>query len=861
MLLLERHHQLSRLEAALQQTVTGRGAVVLIGGEAGIGKTTLIERFAEAHAGEVRVLWGACDALFTPRPFGPFHDIAGQGLAALDELLRDSNRSTSFARVLATLSERPTVIAVEDVHWADEASLDLLMYLGRRVARASLLMIVTYRTDELHPHHPLRNVLGVLASSATTQRLELAPLSVAAVQTLGADQGVSAIALHTATGGNPFFVTEALANTGAGVPTTIRDVVLARASRLSPSGLAVLEAAAILGPRIEPTLLAAMAAAEAPYIDECLELGLLQAQAGALTFRHELARQAVLDSLSPHRRLVLHRLALTTLSAPPHAALDAARLAHHAAAADDHEAILIYAPAAGHAAARAGAQREASTLFALALRYAQDLPADERARLYEAHADACNHSDDRVGSLDSRRSALAIWRALSQPLRVGECLAHCAIQLNGLGRSADAERDCQNAIDLLSLHPPGRELALAYRVQAGLKMLTQEYRSAILLGEKAIALAEAAQAPAIVFAAHNTIGSAWLTLDYERGRQYLEGNLRTTHAAGFETLAALAYTNLSSASSELFRFAEAERYFREGSGYAAERGLVRFRLYMLAWHAHTLLQTGRWSECERAARDVIDQPSVSATSRITALAALGQLNARRGAGEVTASLDEALALSRDLRSLHRLGLVRVARAEAAWLAGDLERTRAETGALIASALEAQHPWFAGELLYWLHQCGEAVDVPAWVARPHALHLSGDWRGAAEEWRRLGCPYARARALADGDFEAQTVALEVFEQLGAVPAAERLRARIRDSGGTVPRGPRASTRSNAFGLTTRQVEILGLIAQGLTNTEIAGRLHLSAKTVDHHVSAVLGKLNVSSRAEAADLARRAGILPD
>ncbi len=192
------------------------------------------------------------------------------------------------------------------------------------------------------------------------------------------------------------------------MPTTIRDVVLARASRLSPSGLAVLEAAAILGPRIEPALLAAMAAAEAPYIDECLELGLLQAQAGALTFRHELARQAVLDSLSPHRRLMLHRLALTTLSAPPQAALDAARLAHHAAAADDHEAILIYAPAAGHAAARAGAQREASALFALALRHAQDLPADERARLYEAHADACNHIDDR--SAASTRVA-ARWRS------------------------------------------------------------------------------------------------------------------------------------------------------------------------------------------------------------------------------------------------------------------------------------------------------------------------------------------------------------------------------------------------------------------------------------------------------------------
>jgi DNA-binding NarL/FixJ family response regulator len=153
------------------------------------------------------------------------------------------------------------------------------------------------------------------------------------------------------------------------------------------------------------------------------------------------------------------------------------------------------------------------------------------------------------------------------------------------------------------------------------------------------------------------------------------------------------------------------------------------------------------------------------------------------------------------------------------------------------------------------RAGEPLALPDIAARPYALHIAGDWRGAADEWARLGCPYEQARALADGDHPAQVAALALFDRLGARPAADHLRQKLQAAGHKVPRGPHSATRENPFGLTARQIEILGLLAEGLTNPAIAARLHVSPKTVDHHVSAVLAKLEVASREEAADIARR------
>ncbi|MCI0398107.1 MAG: LuxR C-terminal-related transcriptional regulator, partial [Chloroflexi bacterium] len=713
---------------------------------------------------------------------------------------------------------------------------------------------------ELGPQHPVRIVLGDLATSTATRRLTLSPLSAQAVRTLAGRRAFDPVALHRQTGGNPFFVTEVLAAESSGIPLTVRDAVLARAARLSPSARAVLDAAAVIGARVEPWLLAEVTGAEAGAAGECLAIGMLVAQGEVLAFRHELARQTILDALSPHHRLVLNQLVLDALKAAPSARRDLARLAHHAEAAGDREAVLEFAPAAARQAATASAHRQAAALYALALRFAADLPAAGRAPLLESYATECFLIDQQAEGLATRRKLLELWRQAGNVLKQGETFAHLATLLVIAGQNAEAEQASQAAIELLEQLPPGRELALAYRVRATLHLVNRDCRQAIYWAEKALSLARRFGDAVVEATAHNVIGTAWLFVDYPRGCEYLEQRIASARAAGLEARAATAYSNLASGSGELYQFAQARHYLAEGIAYTGERDLDYHRLYMVAWLALTRLYLGYWDEAGRAATEVLQCPDLSAISRIVGLVALGRLHARRGDPGAPATLDEALELARQAESLQRLGPVHAARAEAAWLAGDRERTRREARAAYDLAVSKQHPWFAGELAFWRWRAGDEVAAPEWLARPFALHIAGNWRAAAGEWQRLGCPYEQARALADGDQAAQIAALEIFDRLGARPAAEGLRQQMRAAGvRIIPRGPRPATRENPFGLTARQMEILVLLAENLTNAEIAAQLHLSPKTVDHHVSAVLARLDVHSREAAAELARQHPLL--
>ena len=316
MTLLERGGVLAQLDARWLAAREGPGQLVFIEGEAGIGKTSVLRAFAASMRAETPVYWGACEAMATPRPLGALHDIAIEsgGKLAMPHDGHDGGgeRHRLFVAFVDLLAERPALAVVEDLHWADEAMLDLLRYAGRRIGRTRSLLVASFRNDEVTPSHPLRAVLGDLATTGAP-RLAPQPLSLAAVRSLAAGTDVDATALREQTAGNPFFVTEVLAATAKGVkgvPATVQDAVLARAGRLSPSARAVLDAAAVAGPRAEAWLLRELTAAESGSIDECLTTGVLRAEGAAFAFRHELARQAVLQAMTPTRSMSLHRLVL-----------------------------------------------------------------------------------------------------------------------------------------------------------------------------------------------------------------------------------------------------------------------------------------------------------------------------------------------------------------------------------------------------------------------------------------------------------------------------------------------------------------------------------------------------------------------
>lgn len=853
MLLLERDAFLTELRRWFDVAASGHGHLVFVAGEAGVGKTALTTAFGRMVENEARVYHGACDPLSTPPPLGPLLDIAAQ---AGDELRRvleqDDRRQRAFPAFHALLArrERPALVIIEDAHWADEATLDLLRFIGRRVATTRALIVVTYR-DELGPSHPLRIVLGDLATSPSVKRLHLPPLSVDAVRTMAEGTDFDPSELHRLTGGNPFFVTEVLAAGGQGIPPTVRDAVLARAARLSLSARAVLDAAAVIGAHVDADLLNQILGAEASAVEDAVVAGMLEPRSNGYAFRHELARQTILNALSSTRRVALNRLVLHALQAGASGADDLARLAHHAEEAVDREAVLAYAPAAARRASSLGARREAAAQYERALRFAGHLDPVERAALLEGLALEAYYTDQMDRAISARMEAVAIWRAAGNLRKVGENLSQLTRVLVMAGQNAAGEQAISEAIAVLEPLPPGPELALAYQVYAHLRMLDRDTDAAVTWGEKAIELAERCHDETTLIAAYNTIGSARIVAGDLSGSAALERSLQLARQAGQENLAALAYGNLGSGLGEQHQFAEAIRWLEAGIAYAAERDLDAQRWYMRAWLALARMYLGEWNAAVDAAVDVTRRPGISTISRIMALVALGRLRARRGDPDVWTALDEALELAIPTGTLQRLAPVHAARAEAAWLTADADRTQREARAAYDLALRHRHAWFTGELAYWQWRAGAPVEVPPWAAEPYRLQIAGDWAAAADCWRELSCPYETARALTESDDEtALRQALEAFRNLGAAPMVAIVSRRLREVGARgIPRGPLPSTRQHPAGLTRREAEVLDLMAQGLSNVEIARRLYLSPKTVEHHVSTILTKLGVRSRHEA------------
>lgn len=840
------------------------GSLVLVCGEAGVGKTSLLRTFCEMHTRPVRVLWGGCAPLRTPRPLGPLYDIAEVTGGRFEESVAGEARPHEVAiALLRELRTRdPTVLVLEDVHWADEATLDVLTLLAAKIGAAPALVLVSYRDDELDRSQQLRVVLGELVRGR--RRVKVQPLSRAAVAELAAPHGLDAEELYRQTGGNPFFITEILATGDGEIPDTVRDAVLARAALLPDAARTLLEAVAVLPGRVELSLLEALAGELIDRLDECLASGMLVAGTADVAFRHELARLAIEEAIAPNRRVALHRAALAALEARGGDNPEVASLAHHAEAAGDREAVLRWAPSAAERAASSGAHREAASQYARALRFADALSPDRLGDLLARRVDECWLTDQFDAAIEAQEELLRCRRQLGDRRGEGDALWMLSRLLFFVGRVGEGEALAMAAVDLLERLPPGHELAMAYGNVSQRRMVMQDVEGASTWGARALDLARRLDdIEAIVYALTN-LGAAELQMGLDDGRVKLEQALALAQSHSLEDYAGRVFQRTVFCALGWRRFALADAYLERGLEYCRERGLDTWRLYLLASRARLQLHRGHWEEAGDSAGLVLRDPRSATFARGFALTTLGLLRVRRGDPEQLTPLAEEQAVAQPTQELLRIGPVAAARAEAAWLVGDHATVEQETDAALSLALKRRSSWLIGELSYWRWLAGVRDDVPHGAAAgPYALSIAGDWRAAAELWREIGCPYEAALALADAD---QEVALrqghEELVALGARPAAAIVARRLRERGARgVPRGPRPGTRENPAGLTRREVEVLALLAEGLRNAQIAQRLVVSQKTVDHHVSAVLRKLNVASRGEAAAEALRLGLLPE
>jgi len=847
--LLERGHFLRTLDEYAADAAAGSGRLVLLSGEAGVGKTSLVEAFRDAHPG-LRWWWGACDGSFTPRPLGPLYEMALDVGGRLVELCtNDRDRRELFAAFLDELGggTAPTVVVVEDLHWADDATLDWLRYLSRRIARRRALVIVSYRDDEPAADGSLHGVIGQVAAHSATRRMALPPLSVEAVRRL-AGGSTDGDELYRLTGGVPFYVAEVLSAAPGEVPRTIADIVTARTATLSPGSRRLLEAAAVLCCPANGQLLATVAEVDAGSLEECVESGALVGGTPAYRFRHELARMAVERAIPAHRRVRLHANALSALQAS--APLDHARLAYHAEAAGAAEPAFQHASIAAGEAFGLRSNREAVTQYRRALRFADRAGAEERAALHEGLATALAHLDHWQESAAERERALALRRQLGDPVAISENLRRWSVCLWRLCRGEESRQVAEEALAVIADLPPSPQRAWAHAIQAAITANLRPGAQAFAMAEEALRQADALGCHDVSAYTLNTIGRLRFTMGQD-GSADFRRSIEVALEHRWEEQAALGYANLYHAAVAHMRLSEFDWCFSEGMAYCNNNDLRTYTVWLRGSRANALLRMGRLAQTASLVEDVLRE-TISPVNRLHLLIPLAIARGRQGDPRAAELIDEAWHLAVDLDERCWLLQLSARLAEAAWLRCDPDTLDDRVLAVYARPVDVDDPWLLGELTTWLGRLGMLVRPVAGLPEPYRRELAGDHAAAARWWQQAGCPFEEAAALTrSGQPDAMRRGLELFTSIGAAPAVALVRGLLRRAGHrAVPRGPRPATRAHPNGLTTRETDVLALLRDGLSNAAISRRLFISERTVHHHVSAVLGKLGVSSRAELA-----------
>lgn len=839
-----------RLSLLLGKAAAGEGRIAVIHGEAGVGKTSVVKAFTTAHQDDSHVLWAGCDDLLATRPLGPIWDIAAAE-TRLVESLRGNDRLAVFRAVLdlLTRSLRPTVLVIEDLHWADEATLDLVNYVGRRIESTSSLMILTYRGSDVADDHPVRRVLGALPHNPV-EGIALAPLSRDAVTQLAGGNAIEGDSLWRMTGGNPFFVTELLGS-GETMPGSIKDSIRGTLSRLSPPARDLVELVSVTPTQVRMQVVQQTRGDVVDLVEECERRRILEVRGEALRFRHELARRAVEGELEEIRRRDLN---LAVLQASEAVGEPLSRCAHHARQAHDPDAMLRLLPEAAREASILESHREALSHLEALEPYLDRIPPLQLAYHYQLWAEE-HFVQDAGRASELSEKAVAQWRRVGDSAMLGRALL-TAYRIKYLNTErTEAVALAEEAVAVLK-NVGGEDLALACAALSALAMTASNHQETLAWTDLALANADdgSSRARAEALISRGTIkgmiGDPDGVIDLEEAyRLSTEHHLSEPQTRSIHNLVGLF---LDWSQPEL-----AERWVRLGIDLSESFEWEFFGSFLQAESARLDEMRGHWVEAESTARSVRDHSTEKTIPQLIAALALARIKIRQGSPEAADVAMETWERAQRTDEIQWLAPAGAALAEQLWLGAEIDDELIdELRSVISACVDHDIGLLAGELAEFLSLAGALGEMPVEIPEPYSLLHRGDWAAAAGFWEARGIPYQLAVALSQGDTPAKLRALDILNDLRAVPLAGRLRSQLREAGVRAPRGPHTATRRSSLGLTRRQSQVLDLLSQSLSNNQIADHLYISTRTVENHVSAILHKLGAKNRLEAVRLAQEA-----
>jgi DNA-binding SARP family transcriptional activator/tetratricopeptide (TPR) repeat protein len=770
--LLERDAELRRLEDVVSEAVgTGRGVVVLITGEAGSGKTALLQALLDRAGASATVLSSGCDDLLAPRSMGPFRDIAeslpGEVATAFETC---GTPDAVFPVLLRLLAAAPVVLAIEDLHWADDATVDALRYLARRISTTPSVLLLTCREDELGRTHPLRKLFGSL-SGTRLHRVAVQPLSLRAVTAL-ADGRTDPHRLHRITRGNAFYVTEVLAAGGSGLPATVRDAVLARLAGLSPDAQDVVSRLAVIPTRAERALAEQVSGGRVPALLEAERAGVLAGDPVHVWFRHEIARAAVHSTLTPGELVTAHREVLAALL--DQAGPDPARVVHHARAAGRTDVLLAHGPAAAVEAARAGAHRQAAETLRFVLEAGEPLDERLRARLLKDRAYSLYYLNRFEESFTTATEAVRQAEPAGDPPALADALSVLSKAAFWARGPLAARAASHRAVELLE--PTGddvrlalaiADLARAYSNLATPGIVGEPGATATGYGLRALALADRLDRDDLRCQALFYVGSSRLGDGDEQGAADLDRAIALASPDPRLELKVRACVNASAGAYRAGRFADAERYVTLGLR-LAERGEFfggeyRLRLTRAAVRA----SSGAWERAIADLRDLLGIPGDPALMGHLARTLLARLLARRGDPDAAQVLAGA-SVGPAHEDVFVGGPLAAAAVELAWLQGNTAAMPGLAADALRCAVEVGHRGTGSELCRYLQRAGCPADPPEQPIGPWAPGLAGRPLESAAAWAALGERYEEAVELSlSGERAARDRGLRALEELGAV----------------------------------------------------------------------------------------------